>query len=235
MRQKLTVAAIALLSTLGTSHAAEFDVQITNLTRGSYFTPFLVAAHPASYHAFVAGSAAGANLQAMAEGGSITGLTNDLSALSATSSNNPAGGLLAPGASTTATLNTTANPANTHLSVLSMLLPSNDGFAALDSIQVPTTAGVYTYNLNAYDAGTEANDEIRGGGAPGTAGFPAPGPVGTASGTGGTGVTGVTAENYVHIHRGALGDSNATDGESDIVNTVQRWLNPVVRVTVTVK
>ena len=87
--------------------------------------------------------------------------------------------------------------------------------------------------VNAYDAGTEANDEIIGGGAPGAAGYPAPPPVAAASGSGGTGVN-ATAEGFVHIHRNVLGDDNLSGGDSDIVNTVHRWLNPVVRVVVTV-
>ncbi len=91
-----------------------------------------------------------------------------------------------------------------------------------------------TYNVNAYDAGTEANDEIAGGGAPGVAGFPVPGgsPVESAVGTGGSGIS-ASAENYVHIHRNVLGDHDASGGASDIDAVVHRWLNPVARVTVT--
>ena len=71
---------------------------------------------------------------------------------------NPAVGLLAPGDSATATLDTTAG--NTHLSIVAMLLPTNDGFVGLDSLEIPTTPGTYIYYLNGYDAGTEANDEV---------------------------------------------------------------------------
>ena len=113
------------------------------------------------------------------------------------------------------------------------MLPTNDGFIGLNSITIPTEAGTYTWNVNAYDAGTEANDEIRGGGAPGAAGFPAPGPVDTASGMNGTGVN-ATVEGFVHIHRNVLGDTDAAAGASDIDSTVHRWLNPVARVTVVV-
>ena len=38
----------------------------------------------------------------------------------------------------------------------------------------------------------------------------------------------------VHIHRNVLGDSDPLGGASDIDNTVQRWLNPVARVVLTV-
>ena len=52
------------------------------------------------------------------------------------------------------------------LSIIGMIVPSNDGFVALHKLVLPSTPGTYTYMVNAYDAGTEANDEIRGGGAP---------------------------------------------------------------------
>lgn len=222
-----------LLLAAGTVQAAQIDVEITNLTRGSWFTPLLISAHPESARLFTAGNEASASLQAMAEGGDISGVAADMSALNANSVENPAGGLLAPGASTSASLNTDAAPDNTQLSIVAMLLPSNDGFMGLNAITIPTEAGTYVYNVNAYDAGSEGNDEIIGGGAPGAPGFPAPPPVAAESGTGGTGIA-ATAEGFVHIHRNVIGDDDISGGHSDIVNTVHRWLNPVVRVVVTV-
>ncbi|MEM1187481.1 MAG: spondin domain-containing protein [Pseudomonadota bacterium] len=215
------------------AQAVDFDVAITNLTRGSYFTPFLVTAHADSAALFTTGQPASANLAAMAEGGDISGLAADVAALNATTVENPAGGLLGPGESTTASLNTDDAPDNTRLSIVAMILPSNDGFMGLNAIEIPTMPGTYVYNVNAYDSGSEANDEVQGSGAPGEAGFPAPPPVAASSGTGGTGVPTV-AEGFVHIHRNVLGDDDLSGGMSDIVNTVHRWLNPVVRVVVTV-
>ncbi|MEL7044442.1 MAG: spondin domain-containing protein [Pseudomonadota bacterium] len=215
------------------AQAVDFDVEITNLTRGSYFTPFLVTAHADSARLFMTGQPASASLAAMAEGGDISGLAADVAALNATTVENPAGGLLGPGASTTASLNTDDAPDNTRLSIVAMILPSNDGFMGLNAIEVPTMPGTYVYNVNAYDSGSEANDEVLGSGAPGEAGFPAPPPVAATSGTGATGVPAV-AEGFVHIHRNVLGDDDISGGMSDIVNTVHRWLNPVVRVVVTV-
>ncbi len=216
------------------SMAADFDVEIENVTRGIYFTPLLVAAHPENTSLFTSGTIASVNLQAMAEGGDISGLSADLDAIGATQSNNPAGGLLAPGSSTVTSLNTDGATANTQLSIVAMMLPTNDGFIAANSITIPTEPGTYTYYLNAYDAGTEANDEIRGSGAPGEPGFPAPGPVDADSGTGGTGVA-ATVEGFVHIHRGVLGDTDSTGGISDIDSTLHRWLNPVAKIIITVR
>ena len=43
------------------------------------------------------------------------------------------------------------------------------------------------------------------------------------------------ANSNVHIHRNTLGDTDPTGGVSDLDSTVHRWLNPVVRVVVTVR
>ncbi len=212
-------------------HAVDFSVRIVNLTNGIYYTPFLVAAHPEGSSLFASGQAASASLQAMAEGGDISGLVADLTALNATIVENPAGGLLAPTESTTADLNTDGTD-NVRLSVVAMLLPTNDAFMGLNAVSIPTEPGTYVFNVPAYDAGTEANDEIvNGGGAPGVAGIPAaPG----GSGTGASGAAGADNNPTVHIHRNTLGDTDPTGGVSDLDVTVHRWLNPVARVIVTV-
>jgi len=216
-----------------TTNAAQFDVEITNLTNGIWFTPFLVAAHPDGTNLFTAGQPASANLQAVAEGGDISGLVADVTGLGATFVENPANGLLPPAMSASTSLNTDGT-SNTQLSIVAMLLPTNDGFAGLNAVTVPTAPGTYVFDVPAYDAGTEANDElITGGGAPGAAGVPAdPGGV---AGTGGTGAAGPDANTSVHIHRNSLGDTDPAGGTSDLDSRVHRWLNPVLRITVTVQ
>ena len=233
MKKFLCTALIAAsFSAAPTANAVDFDVQISNLSNGIYFTPFLVAAHPAGNNLFMAGQPASANLQAMAEGGSISGLSADVTALGATVVENPAGGLLAPASSTTFNVNTDGT-SNDRLSFVAMLLPTNDAFAGLNALEIPTEAGVYTFDVPAYDAGTEANDELlTGGGAPGAAGMPAD--PGGLAGTGGSGAAGADANPNVHIHRGSLGDTDAAGGTSDLDSSVHRWLNPVIRVTITV-
>lgn len=237
MNRHLTTALLAAsLSGVATSASAvDFDVTISNLTGGVFFTPLLVAAHPADQTLFTSGQAASDAIQAMAEGGSIAGLVDALTTASATIAENPASGLLAAGMSTTASLNTDDAAANEYLSIVAMMLPTNDGFVGLRNWKIPTEAGTYRVRLNAYDAGTEANDEVAGSGMPGEAGFPAPAPVAATTGTGGMGQANVSAEGFVHIHRGVLGDTDATGGSSDIDALQHRWLNPVAEVVVTVK
>jgi len=231
MKKSISLVALAMGLTSSPMFAAELEVTVTNLTNGSYFTPLLVAAHTEGTALFTVGESASVSLQEMAEGGSIGLLVDDLNAASADLIANPAGGLLGPGLSTTANLSTATE--NVELSVVAMILPTNDGFIGLNGITIPTEPGTYVFDVDAYDSGTEANDEVKGSGARGMPGFPFPGPVGTTSGNNGTGVS-TNAEGFVHIHRNVLGDTDFDGGMSDIVSTVQRWLNPVARVTVIV-
>ncbi|MEA3278119.1 MAG: spondin domain-containing protein [Pseudomonadota bacterium] len=232
MNKTVRAVALALSTALSApAFALDVEVRVTNLTNGIYFTPLLVAAHDAAFHLFRPGTPASDNLQAMAEGGDLSGLIADVAAAGGSYVENPAGDVLAPGASTTAVLEVEKEARN--LSVVAMLLPTNDGFVGLDAMTLPRRPGVYTVYLYGYDAGTEANDElITGGGEPGTPGIPAD--PGGNSGTGGTGVAGPDQNPMVHIHRSVVGDTDPTGGPSDLDESIHRWLNPVAKVTVTV-
>ncbi len=223
---------LALLMLTGNAAAQKVTVTVQNLTHGSHFTPLLVAAHNGSTHLFQSGSAASASLQAMAEGGDIAGLVADLDAAGAVHS--AASGLLAPGHSFTSTELDTGTD-NTVLSIVGMVLPTNDGFVGVNSWKIPTAPGKYMMPALAYDAGTEANDELLGldnAGASGNAG--APGAPSGSGGAGGTGAANADTNQSIHVHRGVLGDTNAEGGVSDFDSRVHRWLNPVARVIVTV-
>jgi len=223
---KTIIKSTALVGLLmGTVQAVDIEVRLVNNMATSHFTPLLVAAHPSTAHIFIPGMPASVALQAMAEGGDISGLVTELTSDSANLVENPAGGLLAAGENAVATLTTDTN--NDVLSIVAMILPSNDGFIGLHNWKIPTQPGVYRVNLDAYDSGTEANDEIG-------ANIPQPGPTSAGIGTGGTGVT-TLVEGFVHIHRGVLGDTNTTGGASDFDSTQHRWLNPVATAIITVR
>jgi len=218
-----------------TAYAQKFTVTIENLTHGSHFTPLLVAAHDANTHLFKTGEMATISLQTMAEGGSISALSSDLTSTGATLSENPAGGLLAPGDKTQTTIINTNGTNNNYLSVVAMVLPSNDGFMGLNSWKIPNKSGSYTLNINAYDAGTEANNELLGATDAGAVGvLGAPGAPSGSAGTNGTGAATEDTNTKVHIHRGILGDVDTAGGISDFDSRVHRWLNPVARITVVV-
>lgn len=227
-----SLSALALTLASSTLLAQELSITFTNLTQGLHFTPVVTAAHTNESNIFMVGSAATPELQAMAEGGDISGLVSVLMNGDANVNENPASGLLAPGMSTSYTLST--DMANTYLSLAAMVLPSNDGFVGASNWMIPETAGTYTLFLNAYDAGTEANNEIiNGGGAPGVLGIP--GAPSGGSGTGGMGITDTEANTMVHIHRGTIGDDMMEGGKSDLNNSIHRWLNPVAKLTITIQ
>ena len=214
--------------------ARDVQVDVTNLSNGNYFTPLLVAAHPASHRLFAVGHPASAQLQAMAEGGDISGLIEDIKRAEGDYVADPAEGLLAPGHSTSASLDIRGKNENTtHLSIAAMILPTNDGFVGLNAVEIPRKAGTYTYFLSSYDAGTEANDEIiNGGGAPGVPGIPYD-PSGL-SGINGTGSASEDIDSTVHAHPGILGDLDPVGGPSDLNAKIHRWSSPIGKVVITV-
>ena len=221
--------AIAAIGLASNATAAEYEVTVLNLTSGLYFTPVLVTTHDPSLAIFEPGTAASSELQTLAEGGDVTPMASLLEGLGASVATGS--GLLAPHASVEFTIS--GNPGDV-LSAAAMLLPTNDGFAGLNSVRLPAVAGeTVTFEANGYDAGTEGNDEVVGTGEIGVPGFPAPPPV-VASGTG-TGASGfdLEPEGYVHIHRNVIGDLDPNGGISDINAAVHRWLNPVASVSIT--
>ncbi len=235
MKQAIAAAAVSASMLISTPALAahKVEVQITNLGNGIYFTPLLVAAHDRHTHLFEAGTEASANLQAMAEGGDTSGLILDVDDAGGAYVDNPAEGLLGPGETAHASLRVSAYR-RSHLSIVAMMLPTNDGFVGLDALQIPRWRGTYTYFLNGYDAGTEANDEIiNGGGTPDVPGIPAD--PGGNGGMGASGAAGSDINPSVHIHRGVLGDTDPDSGVSDLDSRVHRWLNPVARVVIKVK
>ncbi|MCU7947841.1 MAG: spondin domain-containing protein [Candidatus Thiodiazotropha sp. (ex Cardiolucina cf. quadrata)] len=233
MKKSLTAvlaSASLLISANSIASDREVSVEITNLTNAIYFTPLLVAAHKRDTHLFQLSTEASDNLQAMAEGGNIDGLILDLEAAGSDYVANPAGGLLEPGKSAEAVLDRQMKK-NRYLSIVGMMLPTNDGFVGIDGLRIPHKKGTYTYYLHGYDAGTEANDEIiNGGGAPNTPGIPAD--PGGNGGVGGIANVGSDHNPTVHIHRGVTGDSDPLGGESDLNARVHTWQGPVARLVI---
>ncbi len=212
----------------GTAVASDYEITVTNITNGIHFTPLIAAAHTPEAFMFRLGTESSAELQAIAEGGDTSAMNDLLTSIGASVANGE--GLVAPGQSVTLTINDA--PAGSVFSLSSMLLPTNDGFFGVDSVALPEAGESVTLFSRGYDSGTEANDELVGSGAPGVAGFPAPPPVvASGTGTGGDGIN-TSAEGYVHVHRGVLGDLNPTGGVSDINAAEHRWLNPVARIVI---
>jgi hypothetical protein len=218
--------------------AVDFNVNVTNLTHGMFLGDVLIAAHPQLAGVFSPSNAASANMQALAETGDVSGLDAEFlgSGADTVTLTGTVNGKVGPGESVSMS-NFISGAANDRLSILCKLKPTNDGFAGLNSIIIPTEPGRYVFNLNAYDAGTEANDELVyvsvGPEAVGVPGIAADADI--LTGTGGVGgAAGADDNATIHVHRGVLGDDNPAGGVSDLDISRHRWLNPVARVIIDV-
>ncbi len=213
MRYALTAAAVSgllLSSTAATAGGpASYHVTITNITNSINFTPILVASHRKGVSLYELGSPASDELTAIAEGGDIAPLSAVLQDDPRVADVQDSGDLLGPGESVTVTVSATHGAHN--ISMASMMLPTNDGFIALNGVKAPRH-GTVTYYSPGFDAGTEPNDELC---------ISIPGP--TCGGEGPS--PGAGGEGYVHINRGI-------HGIGDLPPDVYDWRNAVAKITI---
>src|SRR5436190_20725077 len=102
----LALVGALLLVAAGTASASEFEVTVTNLTRGQQFTPILVASHKAGVRLFELGSPASPQLRTLAEEGNVAPLTALLLGNPNVRDVVNSGGLLGPGKSVTQRVST---------------------------------------------------------------------------------------------------------------------------------
>lgn len=199
------------VTAFGQSAATGYEVTITNLTPGESFTQPIVIVHGKSIGVFQLGQPASAELTALAEGGDTGPLATAVEALPQVDAVATGQELLGPGESTTVTVD--AANGFERLTVAAMLIPTNDGFYALNGVTLPDTAGdTATYYATAYDAGTEPNDELC---------THIPGPP-----CNGEGVSdGTDGEGFIHVHSGIHGVGDLSAAERD-------WRNPVALIRV---
>ena len=203
-----------LLGTAGAASATEFEVTVTNLTRGQQFTPILLASHKAGVRLFELGSPASPQLKTLSEEGNVAPLTVLLLGNPDVCDVVNSGALLGPGQSVTQQVGTRDSFDN--VSVAAMLIPTNDGFFAVNDAEGPNGQDTITLYSPAYDAGTERNDET-------CASIPGPNFI-ECGGPGGGGAPG-GGEGYVHIHAGI-------HGIGDMDPALRDWRNPVARITI---
>ena len=190
-----------------------WQIQVTNLTTGQYFTPILAATHTSEAMVFRPGMSASAELKALAEGGDTMPLEMALDRMSSVMSVEAGAGLTPPGG--TSEILISGSNVYRYLSLAAMLIPTNDGFVGISMMELPThprTEMVYAY---AYDAGTEMNAETCG---------TIPGPnFPECGGPGGHGHAGM-GEGFIAIHNGinSVGDF----GEN------RDWKNPVAMISI---
>ncbi len=150
-----------MLGVSGVADAALYEVTVTNLTPGVVFTPPLIAIHKEGLVSlFNAGDPASDDLELVAEMGDTTDLKATLDAdpnVAATVT--PPGGPIGPGQSDTVEIEAAGD--FNRISLVGMLLPTNDGFFAVNGVDVPTfSRNPAVFYSPGYDAGTEVNDEL---------------------------------------------------------------------------
>jgi hypothetical protein len=202
----------------GVVFAAEetaFEVTVTNVTRGQTFTPILVASHKAGVRLFTPGQPASEELAILAESGNVAPLADLLVSLPEVLEVTDTGTTLGPGQTVTVTVNTRG--AFDHISVAAMLIPTNDGFFAMNGVPGPTKPEQVTMFISpAYDAGSEFNDEDCAN---------IPGPPDVCSGEG-VSDPASDDEGFVHIHAGIHGIT------TQLEPATYDWRNPVASIRV---
>ncbi len=217
MKQKLIILigcilALSLVSTDSFADGKNYKVSITNITSAQTFTPIMIATHKKGVKLFTPGSPASTELAMLAEGGDTVPLTELMMMDPRVGHVMTTGGPLGPGE--TVDVEISGHRRYGYISLAAMMLPTNDGFIALNGSRVPRGNHKAMYMSPAYDAGSEFNDESC---------INIPGPFGCD----GMGIpyTDDDGEGHVHIHRGMHGIGDLDPAEYD-------WRNPVARIVI---
>ena len=135
-----------------------YELTFTNLS-GQPMTPPVVAIHNKTTDVFEVGEGASEPVREIAENGNIDPLVAAAGANPDVTAAAVAGdGPLFPGESVTITVDT--DRSWRRLSVVSMVVCTNDGFTGFDSVRIPWFVGdSASFTATAYDAGTEINIE----------------------------------------------------------------------------
>jgi len=204
----LMVAALAA-GTMPAEAQNTATIQITNLSH-QIISPPVVVSHTWKVAVFVPGQPASSDLAALAEDGDVTGLVDLLSGHDEVLDVAAAGGNLLPGE--TATLEVEVRGKYNRLSAVGMLVTTNDAFFGLSNFYIDPSQPVQRIMVPAWDAGTEANNEM-------CAFIPGP-PCGNKF------VRDTEdAEGFVSIHSGI-------HGTGDLLPSEWAWQNPVVEIAV---
>lgn len=197
-----------------------YRVTVENITDGQPFSPGVVATHTKAASVFQVGEPASEGVRLIAENGMPGTAVAELSGVDAVfevkAFPDPLGPILFDDGIGSIEIAASAN-AN-RLSLVIMLICTNDGFTGLESVKLPGGFQPAVYYSNGYDAGTEVNTEqsediVDACGAAGPVALPADGNARTAE-------AGVIAH-HPGIHGGA-----------DLIPAEHGWEDPVARITI---
>lgn len=220
MKRTICILALALAvgvvaSPMMASAQDMYHVKITNLTPGQAFTPFLLVTHSPGMNVYLPGTMASAELRAIAEGGNIMPMMEKYTGMMGVMDVEGGDSLTTPGVTTEFMI---SGMYGYRLSLVGMLLPTNDGFVGAN-MMLPMEGGMMGYAYG-YDAGTEMNDEL-------CSSIPNPGGLHDREcDAGGPGETIGMGEGAIVIHSGI-------HGHGDFMPMHRDWKNPVARITIT--
>ena len=145
---------------------ATYEIVIENLTPNNGngaaqpFSPPVVATHHSTFHIYKEGRFASFEVQRVAEDAQNDPLVSTLSSSPCVFDYNVGGGVILPGQS--AKIMVEAKVGFRQLSLISMLVNTNDGFIGLDGLRLPglMEEGMVMEYVTALDAGTEKNTEM---------------------------------------------------------------------------
>lgn len=232
-RTAVIALASAALTLIGGAASATEDRQVTykitieNLTAGQPFTPPVLAVHNRRANLFRLGRHASEGVRMIAENGNnvplvtaLSGNTNVDQVVEGTAPIVPAGNPGDTPFESTASYTITTDGRATHLSWVSMLICTNDGFTGVNTVSLPRYRK--TILARGYDARTEYNTEDFADIVP-----PCQGLIGVSSDDAGTGES-----NPLLSERGVIIPHAGVVGDDDLDARVHDWADPVARIRI---
>ncbi len=212
------MAVVIMAAAASAQQNVTYNVTIENLTSGEPFTPPVVAAHTDQIDLFEVGQTASNEVKEIAENGNNAPMVALIGGSSAVLDSAVGTAPIMPGESATLSIQA---PAGSLLSVVFMLICTNDGFSGVDSLPLPAS-GSDTVDKNAYDAGTETNTEDFADIVP-----PCQDLIGVSSADAGTGMS-----DPALAEGGVITSHPGIQGGTDLTVADHGWTDPVVRITV---
>lgn len=134
-----------------------YEITVINQTQNQPFSPLAALLHTSGYAGFRLGTTASAGLEVLAESGNNSPFLTEANADSTVGGTVAGSGIIPPGMQETITV----TGAGSQITLMSMLVNTNDAIAAIIGMDLGTMAvnEETTFSANAYDAGTEGNSE----------------------------------------------------------------------------
>lgn len=218
------VPSVAESAAHGPRGAATYEVTVENLTEGQPFTPPLTVTHRPAMRLFEVGEEASEGVKEIAENGNLDPMlevvegSRQVRGIVTAGAPDP----LMAGASITYEIETEEGAR--HISFISMLVCTNDGFTGVNAGKLPQKVGEsVSWYTDGYDAGTEINTEDFADMVPGC-----PALTDVPTDDEGTDMSDpALAEGGVIMHHPGI------VGDDDLDADLHGWVDPVAMITVT--